>query len=460
MNMHVAKLLSRSRAHRLAVVLVLLNPAGCDWGLDQGSSGAEPAASVQAAHGTRNPVMHWSSVASELMVAGPIIDSRAYAILHAAIHDAVNGVERRYEAYTAKLSSPGASLDAAVGTAARDVLVALSPSTREQTEAAYTSALAAIADGPAKTKGVDLGREAARVNLARRAADSVPAGSWPPMSGPITQPVYVPNGAPGDYAFTPPFDKPPLGPIALFPGWGRLEPFAVDLSRYRLRGPDALESREYARDLDHLKSVGSLNSLTRTSDQTEMAKFWFEDFPVLVQIANRVLEQKRVDVWDAARTLALVHLAMADAGIACFEAKYRFRFWRPFTAIRRASMDNNPRTAPDTTWLPLLWTPPEVFPPTFLIPPIPEYPSAAATTASAAAEVLARLLGDRQRFEATSSFLPGVTRRFSSFTQAAEEAGLSRIYGGIHFERAVTDGARLGRSVGRDVSRLLPPVRR
>jgi hypothetical protein len=461
MSIHIAKSLGRALAHRLALPLVLLTSLGCDHDFAQLSVGRDAAPSVQAQRGTRNPVIQWSSIAAVLMVdPGPIIDSRAYAILHTAIHDAVNGVERRFEPYAAKLSSPRASLDAAVATAARDVLVTLSPSTREKIEAEYASALAEIPDGPAKTEGVSLGRESARVNLARRAGDSIPVGPWPPVSGPITQPVYVPNGTPGDYAFTPPFDKPPLGPMALFPGWGRLRPFAVGRTRYPLRGPDALESREYARDVEHVKSVGSLNSRTRTADQAEIAKFWFEDFPVLVQIANSVLKQQGVDAWDAARTLALMHLAIADAGIACFEAKYRFRFWRPYTAIRHASEDGNPRTAPDTTWVPLLWTSPDVLPPTFLIPPIPEYPSGAATVASAAAEVLARLLGDHQRFEATSRFLPGVTRRFSSFTQAAEEAGLSRVYGGIHFPSAVTDGARLGRSVGRDVSRLLPPVRR
>jgi hypothetical protein len=269
----------------------------------------------------------------------------------------------------------------------------------------------------------------------------------------------VPTGKPGDYAFTPPFDRPPLGPIALFPGLGSATGFAVDPTTYRLHGPDPLTSDEYARDLEYLESVGSLDSRTRTADQTEMAKFWFEDFPVLIQIANDVIERRRLDPWDAARTFALMHLAIVDAGIACFRAKCRFRFWRPYTAIRRASEDGNPATTPDTAWLPLLWTPPEAPQPTFLIPPIPDYPSAAATVASAAAEVLATLLGDEQRIEATSPFLPGATRRYSSFGQVAEEAGMSRVYGGIHFLRAVRDGWQLGRAVGRDVSRLLPPVR-
>jgi hypothetical protein len=461
MMVHTAHSLGLVLAHRVALPLVLLVSVHCVN--DSGSPAVGPGStqSAQERRATSNPVIHWNSVASRFMTdPGPIIDSRAYTILHASIHDAVNGIERRYRPYTADLSFPGASLDAAVARAARDVIVKFSPSQREKVEAEYASVLAAIPDGPAKQEGVTLGRRAAEANLQRRSDDGVPIGPWPPMSGPITQPVYRPTGRPGDYAFTPPFDRPPLGPIALFPGWGRVQPFAVDVSKYRLPGPDALPSDAYARDVNHVKAIGSLNSPTRTADQTEIARFWFEDFPVFNQIANSVMSERQVDAWDAARTFALLHLAIADAGIACFQAKYRFRFWRPFTAIRRASEDDNAATIADTTWLPLLWTPLGNPQPTFLIPPIPEYPSAAATLSGAGAEILSSVFGDAQRFEATSPFVPGVIRRYTSFSQAADEAGMSRVYGGIHFLRAVKDGARLGRSIGRDVSRLLPSVRR
>jgi hypothetical protein len=409
-----------------------------------------------------NPVTHWSAVASEVFPQqpGPILDGRAFAILHAAVHDAVNGVERRYQPYTADLAAPGASLDAAVAAAARGVLMALAPDHRDRIESEYAAALARVPDGPAENDGVALGRRSAEANLERRAGDGVPVGPWPPSEGPITEPAYVPGGRPGEYDFTPPFDRPPLGPVALFPGWGRLPPFAADLARHRFPGPDPLRSRRYAADLNHLKAIGRLESTTRTADQTEIAFFWFEALDAWYRIANAVIQQEGLDPWRAARTLALMSFAVADAEILVFRAKYHFRFWRPYTAIRRAGQDGNRDTQPDEEWLPLLWTPPEVIPPRFLIPPIPEYPSAAAIGSAAMAEVLISHLGDRHSFEATSTTLPGVTRRFRSLSQAARENRLSRVYGGIHFGRAIEDGAEEGRRIGREVSRLLPRARR
>jgi PAP2 superfamily len=431
----------------------------------EADSADPPAAPVAAADDTRqhrlNPVIRWSKVAHKLMVdPGPVIDSRAFAILYAAIHDAVNGIERRYEPYAADLSFPGASVDAAVATAAKDVLIALSPSTRSQTQAEYTEALAEIPEGKPRADGIRLGHRAARLNLARREGDQVPAGPWPPQEGPITRPRYTPNGNPGNYAFTPPFDAPPLGPVALFPGWGRLDPFVSSPVTHPLDGPDPLRSGRYAKDVNQVKLLGRQKSPTRTRDQTEIAHFWFEDFAVWNDIATSVVEREVAGTWRAARILALVHFAMADAGFACFEAKYRYRFWRPFTAIRRAAEDGNPATTADPHWRPLLWHGRDTTPPVFLIPPIPEYPSAAATISGAAAEVLTRHLGDGVAFEATSIFAPGVRRRFTGFKHAAREAGLSRVYGGIHFLDAVEDGLGLGKAVGAEVSKALPAAGR
>lgn len=407
-----------------------------------------------------NSAIRWNRIANEIfhVDVGPFLDSRAMAILHAAIHDAANGVERRYEPYTADLSFPGASVDAAVATAARDVMLALTRNQRQRIEQEYAAALAEVGDGPAKDQGVLLGRQAARANLDRRAGDGIVPSEWPPQQGPITEPVYAPTGEPGNYDFTPPFDAPPLGPLALFPGWGRLTPFVIDLARHRLRGPDQLRSSRYANDLNFLKAYGRLRDSSRTADQTDTAFFWFEEFAIWNDIAATVMQREHVDTWRAARVLALTNFAFADAGIACFDAKYHFRSWRPYTAIRRAAQDDNPDTNADPEWLPLLWTPPGE-PLKFFIPPIPEYPSAAAITSAAAAEVLTTHLGKSVPFAVTSATLPGVTRRFRSFEQAAREAGLSRIYGGIHFPHAVEDGWAAGKKIGLEVGRKLPQRR-
>jgi hypothetical protein len=421
-----------------------------------GSTGNAPIA-VQDKRGHGNPVIQWNRFANEIFPVdvGPVLDSRAMTILHAAIHDAVNGIERRYEPYTVALSSPGASLDAAVASAARDVMLAMTPNRQPRIEQEYAAALADVPDGHAKDQGVRLGQQAARANLDRRADDGIVPGPWPPQQGPITEPVYAPTGKPGDYDFTPPFDAPPLGPIALFPGLGRLTPFVIDLSRHRLKGPDPLRSQRYEKDVNFLKAYGRLHDSSRTPDQTSTAFFWFEPFGIWNDIATTVMQREQVNPWRAARILALMNFAVVDAGIACFDAKYHFRFWRPYTAIRRASEDDNDGTEAEPEWLPLLSTPPGE-PPTFFIPPIPDYPSAAAMTSAAAAEVLTTHLGASVSFSVTSDTLPGVTRRFKSFSHAAREAGMSRVFGGIHFVHAVEDGWAAGERVGRDVARTLP----
>jgi hypothetical protein len=411
--------------------------------------------------GDRNPVIRWNRVAAEMFSVhvGPILDARAMAILHAAIHDAVNGARRRYEPYAVGLSSAGASVDAAVASAARDVMLALTFDQQVRIEQEYAAALAEVPYGPARDQGVRLGQQAARANLDRRSADGIVPGPWPPQQGPITEPIYAPTGEAGDYDFTPPFDAPPFGPIALFPGWGRVPPFLIEVAHHRPNGPDPLRSRRYATDLNLVKAYGRLRDSARTPDQTNTAYFWFEPFRIWNDIAVTVLQREQADPWRAARVLALMNFALADAEIACFDAKYAFRFWRPYTAIRRAGEDGNSETNADPEWLPLLWTPPGE-PLRFLIPPIPEYPSAAAMTSAAAAEVLTTHLGKSVAFDVTSATLPGVTRHFGSFAEAAREAGLSRVYGGIHFVHAVEEGWAAGTSVGREVARKLPPPQR
>lgn len=394
-----------------------------------------------------NAVTRWNTVAITVLSVDPglVVDSRAYAIMHAAIHDAVNGIERRYEPYTADLSSPGASVDAAVAAAAHDVLAELSPTQQQTIEAEYAAALDEIADSPGKEAGIVLGQQSAHANLARRANDGLATA---------TEPVYMPTGAPGDYDFTPPFDAPPNGPLAALPGWGRITPFGIKIEEHRLGGPNRLDSLQYAFDYKLVKSIGRLESSTRTREQTEIARFWFEFSPIgWNRIANVAVRQKHLDAWQSARVLALVNFALADGYIAGFEAKYHFRFWRPYTAIRRGDADGNRLTSGDPTWQPLFSDA------TYFIPPVPDYPSTHTVLGAAAAEVLTRLLGDHVHFHATSTSLPDVTRRYKSFREAAIENGLSRVYGGIHFLHAVKDGYKQGQGIGRSVSRLLPRVK-
>jgi hypothetical protein len=322
-------------------------------------------------------------------------------------------------------------------------LQALAPGQEVKVEIAYHAALLAIPDGSAKSAGIALGQQAAAANLERRLTDGFDTA---------TQPAYVATGAPGDYDFTPPFDAPPLGPGALFPGWGRITPFAIELVDHKLQGPLALTSREYARDFEYLKSVGKSDSRTRTAEQTDIAYFWFEFSPLgWNRIANTIAMQKRLDVWRSARIMALVNFAIADGYIAGFDAKYKFRFWRPVTAIREAGSDNNPATQPDANWLPLSAA-------AFFTPPVPDYPSTHTVLGAAVAEVLIRNFGDRTRFSVISTTLPGAIRHFERFSDAAKENGMSRVYGGIHFQHAVREGYAQGQGIGRAVSRQLPAI--
>ena len=198
-----------------------------------------------------------------------------------------------------------------------------------------------------------------------------------------------------------------------------------------------------------MKTLGDINSAIRTPEQSEIAQFWYEDSPLgWNRIANTVVRQRGLDPWSAARAFALVNFAMADGFITGFEAKYRFRFWRPETAIREAATDGNRFTEADTAWRPFMVT-----------PPVPDYPSTHTVLGWAAAEVLIELFGDKVAYGADSLTRPGVIRHFKGFSAAAEENGLSRLYAGIHFPHAVRDGHRQGRSIGRAVAEALGPVR-
>lgn len=386
-----------------------------------------------------NAVVHWNAVAERAFTpsqgTNPMAQSRTFSILHASIHDALNAIDRRYASYTPGLpKAPRASPEAAVAAAAREVLVQLLPDQAALVEEAYGQALAAVRNGPAKTAGLAAGQAAAWATLNRRRTDGA-AGA--------AQPSYVPRAGAGEYQFTAPFA------FAAQPGWGRVAPFAITPGEHTLQGPLPLSSQHYAHDVEEVREIGHVASRTRTPEQTEIAKFWYEDSPLgWNRIANAVVRERRLDAWEAARAFALVHFAMADGFIAGFGQKYEHRFWRPVTAIHAAANDGNTATEPDASWQPLLVT-----------PPVPDYPSTHTVLGWAAAEVLIDLFGDRVRYSLTSLTLPGVTRHYRGFSQAAEENGLSRLYAGIHFRHAIEEGRRQGRSIGKAVSQALPKVR-
>jgi membrane-associated phospholipid phosphatase len=392
-----------------------------------------------------NAALEWNAIATSAFLPteglDPVNQSRTYAMLHAAIHDALNAVDQRYEFYTPGMFlMPNASADAAVAAAARGVLRVLIPTEVAIIDAEYASALAAIPEGPAKASGVLVGEKAAMLILARRADDGAAEAFATP---------YVPTGVPGDYTFTPPFDAPPFGPFAFAPGWGAVKPFGIDLRRHRLPGPLPIGSAAYAFDLAFVKAIGEVGSTVRTEEESEIARFWYEDSPIgWNRIANIVLDEQNVELWQSARILALTNFAMADGFIAGFKVKYDLRFWRPVTAIRAAASDGNRFTSPDYDWSSYLVT-----------PPVPDYPSTHTVLGAAAAAVLIRFFGDRIEYSTTSVTEPGVTRHFRGFSEAARENGASRVYAGIHFVHAVADGYKQGTSIGRSVAHLLPPLR-
>jgi hypothetical protein len=416
-----------------------------------------------------NAVTAWNANAGEAVLAACSLggyapqEARMYAMTHAAIHDALNGIDRRSRPYAAQLTAaPGASPDAAVAAAARDVLVPVFGSLSfflpaacvgagiASVEADYTAALGAILNGTAKTRGIALGHAAAAAILALRSADG--------FDTPTVDPDYQEGTAPGEYRYT------PGTPFAFAPRLGEdLTPFVLkDASQFRPGPPYSLTSRKYAADVNEIQRLGGDDVITpsaRTDDQTEIALFWVESSPLAWnRLTRAVATADGLDLWESARLFGLLNLAMVDGYIGTFETKYHYRFWRPVTAIRLADIDDNPATTADRTWTPLLQN-----------PPIPDYDSGHAVEGGAAAEVLKRFFHtDRMSFSACSFTLPAgqtcsdaspTLRYFTRFSQAADENAVSRIYVGFHFRDAVETGMKHGEKIAnRAVNRFLRPV--
>src|SRR2546426_6334 len=370
-------------------------------------------------------VTDWNetTLATQDAIAGAIRTppaARALAMVHVAIFDSVNAIDRRFTPYAVgPLADRSASPEAAAAAAAHAVLVNLYPARQANLDAAYTASLALIPDGTSKTEGISVGESVAALILALRNAD----GSA------ITLPYTL---APGPGIYQP-------DPAALFVAWGNVTPFALRSgSQFRAEGPPALSSDEYARDYNEVKSVGALNSDTRSPDQTEAALFWMPNMQIICNDIARIAATHHNSLLENARLFALLNVAIADTAIAVMDTKYTYNFWRPREAIHVGDADGNDDTIADPAWAPLVY-----------IGVHPDYISQHSAVGGAAARVLTRFFGtDHFRFSITTSTAPsGVFRSYESFSQAAQENANSRVWLGAHFRAACEDGLKQGKHV-------------
>ena len=379
-------------------------------------------------------VTDWNTAALNAIRADrtpPPVASRALAILHASIFDAVNGIVRSHEPYFAKGKAPmSASQEAAASAAAHKVLMRLFPANAEAFEELHEATLAGIRNDQRKRRGLEWGESVAQQILLWRANDGSDNTVDPPLSN-----------EPGDWVPTPPGFAP-----YLLPQWGFVMPFAMPSSNFfRPDGPPSIKSLEYAREYIEVMRLGEMDESIRNPEQTEIALFW-ADGPGTVTppghwnlIAQDVAAARRNTLQQNARLFALLNIAMADAAICAWDAKYHYNFWRPVTAILQGDTDENPATTPDADWECLITT-----------PPFPDYISGHSTFSGAASAVLSLFYRTpRIRFTTGSDALPGIVREFRSFLEAAQEAALSRMYGGIHFRSANDDGLKSGLAIGK-----------
>jgi hypothetical protein len=373
----------------------------------------------------------------------PLVMTRNAAIVQASVFDAVNGIERRYSPIHVDAVAPrGASRRAAVVQAAYASLVRLYPSQQSTFDQKRAASLAAIASGVAATNSVSIAKGIA---WGQFVADAI--RTWRSTDGfSPAPPPFLGGTAIGEWRPTPPAFLPGAGPqFAYMIPWAILSP-----SQFRPVGPPALESDRYTADFLETKSMGSFSSSLRTADQTIASLFWNASSAPYYwdQIAISLATRRHATLSENARLLALLNIAMADAAIACWEAKYHYVFWRPVTAIPLADTDGNSATIADRSWLPL-----------FATPAHPEYPSGHSTVSGAAATVLAEQFGQSTSFSVTSDVMLGVERSFPNFEAALSEIKDARVFAGIHFRSACDDGQAIGVAVAQYVmSNSIQPV--
>ena len=373
-----------------------------------------------------------------------IAATRVAAIVQAAVFDAVNGIERRFTpVHVLPAAPPGASQRAAAVQAAYTSLVLLYPSQAAALSQKRAVSLAGIASGAAAehsqsiARGIEWGQTVADAIWAWRSTDGF-LNAPPPFTGGL---------APGQWRPTPPGFAP-----GLVPQLAHVTPWVINFpSQFRPGPPPALTSGLYAAEFNEVKSLGSAVSAARTPDQTLFARFWQSANPPVFwdAVATSIGAQRHLTLSENARLLALINIASADAGIACWDSKYFYNFWRPITAIQLGDTDGNAATTADPSWQPLLTT-----------PPYPDYVSGLLATSSAAVRLLSNYFGENTPFSVESPGMPGVVRSFASFSAALDELRSARVWAGIHFRTADNEGQKLGIEVADwiMISHSLQPV--
>jgi hypothetical protein len=385
-------------------------------------------ATASVSTGARADVItDWNDVAVPLIRTAPnVTATRQLALVHVAQFEAVNAVVGKYTPYVLNLAAPTASAEAAAAQAAHDLLARLYPASQSALDNALATSLAAVPNGTPKSDGLALGAAVATQLWALRGSDGTtlsvsnyfPAGAglWQPTPGGPTNPVSQ------QYAYATPWTL-------------------RSASQFRPAPPPTLTSAQWVADYDEIKSLGETNSSLRTPEQTDIGLFIIEfPFFLLNSALKQALAARSYSLVDSARAFALMHMASADAGIAVWDAKYAYNFWRPVTAIRGADTNLNPATVPDPSWTPLRTTPAH-----------PEYPCAHCTISAAMCEALAAVFGDNFTFTLESPTLPGKPRTFQKFSDYAALSLEGRLYAGFHYRNSSNVGLMLGRNVGQYV---------
>jgi len=410
----------------------LLWTMGCLSGLVAACGGGDDApvaAPVTIDAGTPNTISKWSEVATttinqanaatgtpEEMQSNTGFD---LATLHVAMYDAVIAIDGGYQPFYVTPAAPaaGASQDAAAAAAAYGVLKGLFPTRVALYQPLYDSSLAAVSDVDAKAKGVAIGAEVAAGVLARRANDGRS----------LVLPAFVAGTGPGQFR----------GPAVVGRVFFNVRPFALtSAAQYHAAGPQPLTSATYAADVNETKALGGTVSASRTPEQATIARFHTENPATFWPRNLRPFTMTTRSLADQARLGALMWVSYADATIACFESKYAYLAWRPFSAINLADTDGNAATTVDPTWTPFLPTPPH-----------PEYPAAHGCAGGATAEAVRLFYGTSDVGFDFSSTASASTQHYASTNALGDDIAIGRIAGGMHFRSSIVDGALLGRSV-------------